>query len=246
MPIETISSKTSSAKKSRKKSRSVLNLLLAFDQSIRTSYKHLDNIGIIGVDEVGIGCLAGPVVAAATILPRVPARGSLAKSLSKLNDSKKLSYDIRKELSYFIQEHAHYSIASASVEEIDQLNILQAGLLAMKRAVSEVMTKVLHVSPNVVVLIDGNKKIPQYDCEQICIVKGDSQSASIAAASVIAKVFRDEWMEELSLQHPHYLWHSNKGYGSLAHRRAIFEHGLSVWHRRSFTKALILPETISE
>ena len=130
------------------------------------------------------------------MLPAVPARSKLARNLARLNDSKKLNYSIRKELSCFIHEHAHYSIASASVEEIDELNILQASLLAMKRAVSDLITKLVYKPENILILIDGNKKIPGSDHEQICIIKGDSQSASIAAASVIAKVFRDEWMEK--------------------------------------------------
>jgi ribonuclease HII len=233
MPVKTIAKKPKIAKR-KNTANSVLKLLLSFDQSFKDSYKHLDQLSIIGVDEVGIGCLAGPVVAAATILPVVPAKSKLARDLSKLNDSKKLNHDIRKELAYFIQQHAQYSIASASVEEIDELNILQAGLLAMKRSVADLMTKLLNRPENIIILVDGNKKIPNFDHEQICIIQGDSKSASIAAASVIAKVFRDEWMCQLSSEYPHYLWHSNKGYGSSAHRQAISEHGLCIWHRRSF------------
>jgi ribonuclease HII len=246
MPLKIDSQKNSKAKSTaRAKKKSVLNGLLSYDQSVIASYKHFDQVSIVGVDEVGIGCLAGPVVAAATILPTVPARSKLAKSLAKLNDSKKLNHETRKELSLLLHDHAYYSIASASVEEIDEINILQAGLLAMKRAVSDLMAKVFHISPNIIVLVDGNKKIPHHEIEQICIIQGDAQSASIAAASVIAKVFRDEWMQNLALEHPHYLWHSNKGYGSSAHRQAIAEHGLSIWHRRSFTKDLILPENFN-
>ena len=170
----------------------------------------------------------------------MPAKSRIAKALTRLNDSKKLNHEIRQELACFIQQHAHYAIASASVEEIDELNILQAGLLAMKRSVADLMTKVLQRPQHIIVLVDGNKKIPNLDHEQVCIIQGDSQSASIAAASVIAKVFRDEWMSQLSSEYPHYLWQSNKGYGSSAHRQAISEHGLSIWHRRSFTKNLLL------
>ncbi len=234
MPVKTDIPKKPRTNKRKKTVSSVLNLLLSFDQSIKDSYNHLNQLTIIGVDEVGIGCLAGPVVAAATILPIVPPKSKLAKDLFRLNDSKKLNHDIRKELAGLIQRHAHYSIASASVEEIDELNILQAGLLAMKRSVADLMTKLLPRPQNIIVVVDGNKKIPNFDHEQICIIQGDSQSASIAAASVIAKVFRDEWMSQLSSEYPHYLWHSNKGYGSAAHRQAISEHGLSIWHRRSF------------
>lgn len=224
----------------KKKSRSVLGSLLSFDQSMMDNHAHLEELRIIGVDEVGIGCLAGPVVAAATILPAVEPRTKLAKSLSKLNDSKKLNHDIRKDLAFSIKEHAHYAIAHASVEEIDELNILQAGLLAMRRAVFDLITNLIDKPKNVLLLVDGNKKIPDSQHQQLCIIQGDSQSASIAAASVVAKVFRDQWMTELSLDHPHYLWHSNKGYGSPAHRKAITEHGLCKWHRRSFTRDFVL------
>lgn len=227
------------SKKAKTRKSSVLNLLVKFDQSVRETYSHVDELALVGVDEVGVGCLAGPVVAAATILPPIVARTKLARNFSKLNDSKKLTHDTRKELANLIREHAHYSIAWASVEEIDEMNILQAGLLAMKRAIVGLMDKLFEAQPNIVVLVDGNKKIPAAEYEQYCIIKGDTQSASIAAASVVAKVFRDEWMEKLSQEFPQYMWQSNKGYGSLAHRRAIAEHGLSLWHRRTFTKEMV-------
>ena len=220
--------------------KSVLNSLLSFDKSIKKSYNDSTQyFSLVGVDEVGIGCFAGPVVAAAAILPVVKPKSQLALDLAYLNDSKKLNHKQRKELSYVIKEHAHFAIGQATVEEIDQLNILQAGFLAMKRAIADLKSKLLNDTVSIVVLVDGNKKIPAFDHEQMCIIKGDSQSASIAAASVIAKVFRDELMEELALLHPHYLWHSNKGYGSSAHREAIAKHGLSIWHRRSFNIGLL-------
>lgn len=228
-----------SKKKSGRKTKSVLNSLLSFDQTVRSSYKSFaSQITVIGIDEVGIGCLAGPVVAAAAILPPIEAKSKLAKSLTKLNDSKKIDHEIRKELAVILKEHAHFSIASASVEEIDEINILQAGLLAMKRAVLDLMAQLNGLS-DVLLLIDGNKKIPQFSYEQMCVIQGDSQSASIAAASVIAKVFRDELMAELSSLHPEYLWHKNKGYGSSAHRQAISVHGLSTHHRRSFNCGIL-------
>jgi len=235
-----IKKKAAGNKGKKKRVNSVLNKLLSFDQSIKDDYENIGGqLNIVGVDEVGIGCLAGPVVAAATILPVIIPKSKLAKELSKLNDSKKVNPEIRKELGYFIREHAHFAIASASVEEIDELNILQAGLLAMKRAVADLITK-LTEAENIIVLVDGNKKIPQMSYKQMCLIQGDSRSASIAAASVIAKVFRDQVMEELSLSHPHYLWHRNKGYGSSRHRQAILAHGLSVHHRRSFTGNLVI------
>ncbi len=240
MPVKIASSKTPRSQVGKKTAPSILDLLLSFDQAIKDGHNHLDELHLIGVDEVGIGCLAGPVVAAAAILPIVPPKSKFAAALSKLNDSKKLQHDTREKLASVIQQNAHYSIASASVEEIDELNILQAGFLAMKRAIADLTTKSFPRSKNILVLVDGNKKIPNFEHNQICIIKGDSQSASIAAASVIAKVFRDELMSQLSSEYPYYLWHSNKGYGSSAHRQAISEHGLCIWHRRSFTGSFVL------
>ncbi len=230
MPVKAAPAKAKTAKERNRKVNSILPLLLSFDQSIKES--HGQDFCVIGVDEVGIGCFAGPVVAAATILP--PMDCQLADDLARLNDSKKLNHTRRKELSSAIRQHAHFSIASATVEEIDEINILQAGFLAMRRAILELMAKLAVKNAPVLVLVDGNKKIPQLEHEQRCIIQGDAQSASIAAASVIAKVYRDELMDELAKQHPHYSWHTNKGYGSLAHRQAIAKHGLTIWHRRSF------------
>lgn len=184
---------------------------------------------IIGIDEVGRGCLAGPVVAAAVLLPEIDPASKLAETLSRLNDSKALSPEERTVIGAIVKQVAVCAIAEASVEEIDEINILQASLLAMKRA----RQALLAVSP-AVLLVDGNKKIPGLKDRQIPLVKGDSQSASIAAASVIAKVYRDALMCRLAESFPHYRWEQNKGYGSTRHRQAIKQHGLTVWHRRSF------------
>jgi len=187
-------------------------------------------LAVIGIDEVGRGCLAGPVVAAAVTLPVIEPGSELTHQLNMLNDSKVLAAREREELSEVLLRVASCSIAEASVQEIDQINILQASLLAMRRARLNLQV----VSP-VVVLVDGNKKIPKLADRQITVVKGDSLSAAIAAASVIAKVYRDRLMSRLSEQFPDYLWHQNKGYGSPAHRAAIKRLGLTAWHRKSFS-----------
>ncbi len=237
MPVKTVIAKKNTTKKAGKKSKSALNSLLSFDHTVRNSYKDAaGHVTIIGVDEVGIGCLAGPVVAAAIVLPLIETKSKFAKSLAKLNDSKKVDKDTRIELAQTLRGNTSFGIGSASVEEIDQYNILQARFIAMKRAVIQLIAQIETVS-EMLLLVDGNKKIPECNYEQMCIIQGDSQSASIAAASIIAKVFRDQLMEELSQGYPEYLWHQNKGYGSAAHRQAMTKHGLTVHHRRSFNSS---------
>jgi ribonuclease HII len=228
MPVKTKSAK----------GRPILGRLLRFDQDIRDTHGRLI---VIGADEVGRGCLAGPVVAAAAVLPDIKSRTKLAGRLAELNDSKKLSPEQRDKLSLVIRQHAHFAIASASVEEIDQLNILQASLLAKKRAVLDLLSKISSTAERTIILVDGNKKIPELNYHQVTVIQGDGLSASIAAASVIAKVFRDQWMNELAQAHPQYHWHKNKGYGSATHRRAIVEQGLSVWHRQAFIRNINVP-----
>lgn len=218
------------------KKRSVLRSLLHFDRKIKDSHAELM---IIGVDEVGRGCLAGPVVAAAASLPPIEPNSKLYSHLTKLNDSKKLQPEDRLELSKILHQHALFAVASASVQEIDQLNILQAGFLAMKRAINTVLATAQTQTKQMIVLVDGNKEIPQLDHRQMTIIQGDGLSASIAAASVIAKVCRDQLMSELSVTHPHYHWQKNKGYGSAVHRQAILKHGPCVWHRQKFIENLL-------
>jgi ribonuclease HII len=189
---------------------------------------------VIGVDEVGRGCLAGPVVAAAVMLPVVEARSPLASKLSRLDDSKVVPEPVREELRAAICASSHYSVAEASPAEIDEINILNASLLAMKRAVYDLLTRLPVAAHELLVLVDGNRNIKDFDLQQKTVIQGDSHSASIAAASVVAKVYRDQLMRDLSEQFPHYLWHQNKGYGSKAHRHAISLHGSTIWHRQSF------------
>jgi len=176
---------------------------------------------IAGVDEVGRGPLAGPVVAAAVILD--PAR-----PISGLADSKKLTDKRRQSLSYEIKEKAlAWSIARAEVEEIDRINILQASLLAMKRAV-----ETLSYAPELA-LIDGNH-CPQLNCRMEAIIKGDSKEPAISAASILAKVCRDNEMIEMEELYPGYGFAKHKGYPTKQHREAILKLGITPIHRRSY------------
>jgi ribonuclease HII len=190
--------------------------------------------GIIGVDEVGRGCLSGPVVAAAVMLPQIEKKSFLAEELAELDDSKALNEKQRERLAEIVRAHCYFAIAEASPSEIDQINILQASLLAMRRAIDALLLQIESSPEQLLLLVDGNQKVKGVALDQITVIQGDSHSASIAAASVIAKVYRDRLMFELSGEHPVYNWHTNKGYGSKAHRAAIAEYGVTKWHRLSF------------
>jgi ribonuclease HII len=183
-------------------------------------------LGWGGVDEVGRGALAGVVTAAAVMLP-VAAIDSLTEM--GVTDSKKLSPKRRQELATEISAVAiAVAIGSATVAEIERLNILQATFLAMKRAIAALNPPPTGCS------IDGNRPIPGLHLPQTTLISGDSRSISIAAASIIAKVDRDRLMTELSREYPAYDWENNKGYGTLKHRTAIAKHGLTPHHRSSF------------
>ncbi|MHB9147327.1 MAG: ribonuclease HII [Candidatus Amoebophilus sp.] len=178
---------------------------------------------VAGCDEVGRGCLAGPVVAAAVILPSKP-------YYFLLKDSKKLTAKQRIELAAIIKEEAiDWSIGCATPEEIDQINISNASHLAMHRAINKLIVK-----PGLL-LIDGNKFLPYPDTRHECIVKGDEKVNSIAAASIIAKVYRDQYMQELSEREPGYNWEINMGYPTKDHYQSVYELGMSFHHRRSFS-----------
>lgn len=181
-------------------------------------------VGVIcGVDEAGRGPLAGPVCAAAVILPP-------HLELPGLNDSKKLTDKRRRELFPLIKEQAvAYGIAFASEQEIDELNILQATFLAMQRAIDQ-----LNGQANFA-LIDGNRE-KDFGLPVMTVVKGDSRSANIAAASILAKVTRDDYMLHLAEQYPQYGFEINKGYGTKAHYEALRAHGASPVHRMTFLK----------
>ena len=180
---------------------------------------------ICGVDEAGRGPLAGPVCAAAVILPP-------NTIIDGVNDSKKLTEKKREALFDVIKETAvSYSIAYASVEEIESINILNATMLAMKRAVEGLDVKADYA------MIDGNK-MPPLDIDGETIVKGDAKSISIACASILAKVSRDRLLYEYAKEYPQYQFDKHKGYGTAAHREAILEYGPCPYHRMSFLKKI--------
>ncbi len=180
-----------------------------------------------GCDEAGRGCLAGPVVAAAVILPK-------GYNNKQLNDSKKISEKIRNQLRIDIEKKATaIGIGIVDEKKIDQINILQASLLAMHIAIKNLNTVPSHL------IIDGNKFNSYPEISHECIVKGDNKFMNIAAASIIAKTKRDELMKKLSEEHPEFFWHQNKGYPTKKHREAIFKYGKSEYHRKSFRVSTI-------
>jgi ribonuclease HII len=185
---------------------------------------YLYNKGIeAGVDEAGRGCLAGPVFAAAVILPN-------GFDLPVLNDSKKLSEKDRLFCRQYIEQHAlHYAVSNVSNTVIDKINILQASFKAMHLAIDK-----LGVKPDLL-LIDGNRFKPYKGIPHQCIIKGDGKMMSIAAASILAKTYRDEYMYKIHNQYPRYNWMTNKGYPTLAHRQCILDIGYTKYHRKSFS-----------
>ncbi len=175
-----------------------------------------------GCDEAGRGCLAGPVFAAAVILP-------LDFYHPLLNDSKQMSKAHRDELREIIEREAlAWSVAKITAKEIDKLNILRCSIMAMHKALEG-----LAEAPEFI-LVDGNKFFPYKKIAHQCVVKGDAIYASIAAASVLAKTHRDEYMCKLAKKYPQYDWENNMGYGTEKHRQAIVEHGITYYHRKSF------------
>lgn len=183
---------------------------------------HQKNLLEAGCDEAGRGCLAGPVFAAAVILPsgfRCP----------DLNDSKQLSESKREKIRTVIEKGAvAWSVARIEAHVIDRINILRASIQAMHNAVRD-----LRVQPDFL-LIDGNRFYPYRDIPHECFVSGDAKYRAIAAASILAKTYRDEWMRDLHDQFPHYGWNQNKGYPTHSHREAIHVHGYTPEHRRTF------------
>lgn len=176
-----------------------------------------------GCDEAGRGCLAGPVFAAAVILPE-------GFYHEKLNDSKQVSEEDRYELRGFIEKNAVcYQVAMVDHEEIDRINILNASFKAMHLAIEKLTTKAKFL------IIDGNRFTKYKRVPHKCIIQGDAEYASIAAASILAKTYRDDFMRQLHTDFPQYKWNTNKGYGTAEHRKAIGEFGLTPYHRRSFS-----------
>lgn len=184
-----------------------------------------------GCDEAGRGCLAGPVVAAAVILP-------IDFEHELLNDSKKLTEKQREKLRPIVEnESLAYAVSFVHQEEIDQINILNASFLAMHRAIDQLKKR-----PNSL-LIDGNRFHPYPEISHECIIKGDGKYLSIAAASILAKTYRDEYMNKIHEEFPVYDWNNNKGYPTKKHRQAIAQFGDCKYHRQSFT--LLPPEQLS-
>ena len=183
----------------------------------------------VGTDEAGRGCLSGPVVAAAVVLPK-------GFSHSFLNDSKQLSKKKREELKPFIEEHAlAFGVSFVWQDEVDTLNVLQASITAMHRSIAQ-----LKITPEFII-VDGNKFRDYKDIPHKTIVKGDAKYMSIAAASVLAKTYRDEYMKKIHQEFPMYNWAKNKGYPTKEHRNAIREFGATIHHRKTFK---LLPEQL--
>jgi ribonuclease HII len=182
-----------------------------------------------GTDEAGRGCLCGPVVAAAVILPA-------DFEHPFLNDSKQLSEKQRKELKPFIEENAlSFGVSFVDEKEVDKINVLQASITGMHRSIEQ-----LEPSPEYII-VDGNKFKPYKETPHETIIKGDAKYLSIAAASVLAKTYRDEFMKKLDQEFPMYNWKQNKGYPTKQHREAIREFGITKYHRKTFR---LLPEQI--
>jgi ribonuclease HII len=192
--------------------------------------KHTEGIVEAGCDEAGRGCLAGPVFAAAVILPD-------NFECPDLNDSKQISEKKRYELRTYIESNAlTYGVAMVDNKEIDEINILNASFLAMHRAL-----KKLNKTPQAL-LIDGNRFKAYKDIPHYCIIKGDGKYLPIAAASILAKTYRDDFMLNIHQQYPNYKWDKNKGYPSQAHRNSIKEYGVTEYHRLSYK---LLPDQLS-
>ncbi len=186
------------------------------------------NLTEAGCDEAGRGCLAGPVFAAAVILHP-------GYQHELLNDSKKLSPKQRNFLRQIIEKEAMaYGVASCSPEEIDEINILKASFLAMHRAIDK-----LKPNPQLL-LIDGNRFTPYKTIPHRCLIKGDARYLTIAAASILAKTYRDEYMLELHHRYPNYAWLKNKGYPTMEHKLAIREFGITPYHRKTFNSQIQL------
>ncbi|RIV36340.1 ribonuclease HII [Flagellimonas lutimaris] len=194
---------------------------------LKSCYQSVDEAG---TDEAGRGCLAGPVTAAAIILPQ-----NFRNSV--LNDSKQLSETKRTLLRPILEKNAvSFSVCHVFQDEIDEINILNASFLAMHRAIN-------HLEPlPSFIIVDGNRFKPYPNIEHECIVKGDGKYMSIAAASVLAKTYRDEYMEKIHEEFPMYNWKQNKGYPTKEHREAIKQFGLTKYHRKSFRQ---LPEQLT-
>ena len=189
---------------------------------------------IIGTDEAGRGCGAGGVFAAAVYFNNLTK--DLIHELAILNDSKKLSKKHREEIFDIIQNNTINSVICVEVEEIERINILNASLKAMNLACSNVINQINTTEEDLLVLVDGNRLIRQFDYPQQPIIKGDGTSASIAAASILAKVSRDRYMDKLNEEFPQYKWSDNAGYLTKEHMSLIDKYGVSPYHRPSYLR----------
>ena len=196
-------------------------------QFIKADFSFEESIGgiILGIDEVGKGSVAGPVVAAGVILNN-------NIDTSEINDSKKLSVSKREEIFNYLKIHCYYVVKSSSVEEIEKINILQASLLAMRRVIADINYRYDYI------FVDGNVSPDQSKKNIKNIIGGDQKSLSIAAASIVAKVTRDKIMDNLDLKYPQYLWKQNKGYCTKQHINAIQKYGITCYHRKNFLSNL--------
>lgn len=203
--------------------------LFEFDKSF--------NKVIVGTDEAGRGPAAGGVFASAVFINDT----SIEKDLAKLNDSKKLSKKVREELYDIILNNTINSTICVEVEEIEKYNILNCSLKAMKLACENVIAQ-LKTNDSLLTIVDGNKLIKNYTYPQQFIIKGDGKSASIASASILAKVTRDRYMDKLDEEFPQYNWKKNAGYLTKEHQNAILKYGVTKYHRKSFLKKLLNTE----
>lgn len=192
------------------------------------------NKKIIGVDEAGRGPLAGPVVAVAVVI------NDYVEEFQEINDSKKLSEKKREKLFDLILTNCSVGVGIANEKEIDEINILNATFLSMRRALEDLEVELENDLDLFKVLVDGNHLIREYEKDQECIIKGDGKSLAIASASIIAKVTRDRIMLEYDKLYPDYSFAKHKGYGTKEHREAILKHGYCNGHRQSFLKKILM------
>lgn len=205
------------------------NNLFNFDKALNVRF-------VIGTDEAGRGPAAGGVFASAVYINNP----DIEKELSKLNDSKKLSAKTREELYDVILNNTINSVVCVEVEEIEKYNILNCSLKAMKLSCENVINQITNFEKDKsLTVVDGNKLIKNYEYSQQYIIKGDSKSASIASASILAKVTRDRYMLKLHEEFPQYDWENNAGYLTLKHQEAILKYGVTKYHRKSFLKKLL-------
>lgn len=212
------------------KQKSKIQSLFDFDEDNKKDFEF-----VVGTDEAGRGPGAGPVFAAAVCFTEI--NEELKEALSILNDSKQLSEKHREELFDVIKQNCIYSIQEGSVQEIEKNNILNTSLNCMKLSCEKVIQQLNN--SKTITLVDGNKLIKNYKNKQITVIKGDSKSAAIAAASILAKVTRDRFMLELSKEFPQYDWENNKGYLTAKHVEAIKKFGATKWHRTKFLRNIL-------